>query len=220
MLDHAPLEPLALVLLDALCRLEIVGREIPEQLPGPAVLVANHSSHLDCPAVLRALPSHQRRRTVVAAASDYFFRSSPVATVARMSFPMVPVDRHGPARDALRNCEKVLDEGRLLLIFPEGTRSADGSIRHFHRGAAALAIRRGVPIMPIGVFGLHTLLPKGSRLPRPGHAAICFGPVVHPRSGEDSRRLTAHIAAQVASLQAMAAKTIASPVHGLSWELR
>jgi 1-acyl-sn-glycerol-3-phosphate acyltransferase len=87
-----------------------------------------------------------------------------------------------------------------MLIFPEGGRSPDGWGQPFRGGAAYLASKCGVPVVPIHVEGTGRILRKGRTLPRPAATRITFGRPMSPEPEEDSRRFAARIEAEVASL--------------------
>jgi 1-acyl-sn-glycerol-3-phosphate acyltransferase len=101
----------------------------------------------------------------------------------------IPIDRsHG--RQALKSLDEAarrIAAGSSVLIFPEGTRSADGVLREFKTGAVMLAIKAGVPIVPLGFNGSYAVLPKGKFLPRRGTITIRIGtpmPTEHYRSAD------------------------------------
>ena len=90
-----------------------------------------------------------------------------------------PVDRGGADVDAFRTAERVLNEGHVLMIFPEGTRSPTGELQKPKDGLAMLALRTGAPIVPIGIADTDRVWPKGRLLPRPGgHATMRVGRAV------------------------------------------
>ncbi|HEX6444519.1 MAG TPA: lysophospholipid acyltransferase family protein [Streptosporangiales bacterium] len=135
--------------------------------PGGCVLVANHSSHADAPALLAALPT--RRRPRVAAAADYWFTSR-----TRSRFARWVVGAFGVARDGGGYGQLIVAGGRLragdaVVVFPEGTRTRDGALGRFHSGAGRLARAAGVPIVPVTVVGTRRMLPV--------HGAFRRGPV-------------------------------------------
>jgi 1-acyl-sn-glycerol-3-phosphate acyltransferase len=131
-----------------------VAGELP---PGPCVIVANHSSHADTAALLASIPAH--RRPVVAAAFDYWFAGGPRRMVCQWLASAFPVRRDGGGSADLGAAARLLREGRDVIVFPEGTRSRDGRIGPFHRGAARLAAKAGVPLAPVGIHGTRELLP-------------------------------------------------------------
>ena len=182
-------------LMDLYTRRRIVGREHLTAVAAPVLFVANHSSHMDTPTILRALPRAWRRRTAVAAAADYFYRVPWVARAVSLAFNTVPVQRKGEAvgPDAASHMVRLIDEGWSLLVFAEGTRSRDGTVGRLRSGAAVLAAEHDLAIVPVYVSGTHAVMPPGSRWMHrePGRLvgsrrpiAVSFGPPLRPREGE------------------------------------
>ncbi len=176
-------------------RRRVVGREHLDGLEAPVLFVANHSSHMDTPTILRALPRAWRRRTAVAAAADYFYRVPWIARAVSLAFNTVPVQRKGEGvvPGAASHLVRLIDEGWSLLVFAEGTRSRDGTVGRLRSGAAVLAAEHGLAIVPVYVSGTHTAMPPGrkwmhrepGRLTGGRHPiAVRFGPPVRPRDGE------------------------------------
>jgi 1-acyl-sn-glycerol-3-phosphate acyltransferase len=124
---------------------------------GPCVVVANHRSHADTAALIAALPA--RRRPAVAAAADYWFRGGVRPAICRLLCAAFPVRRSGGGSADLAAAAQLLASGRDVIVFPEGSRSRDGRMAAFHRGAARLAASAGVPLVPVGLVGTGTLLP-------------------------------------------------------------
>jgi long-chain acyl-CoA synthetase len=155
--------------------IEIEGQEQLARLRGPALLIANHASHLDSVAVLAALPETRRRRTAVAAAADYFFADRRRALVASAALGAFPFHRTGPVAASLAHCGDLADAGHSLLVFPEGTRSTNGRIAPFKPGIGLLARELGLPVVPVYLDGLFEILPKGRTLPRPGRVRVVVG---------------------------------------------
>jgi 1-acyl-sn-glycerol-3-phosphate acyltransferase len=148
------------------------GLRAEGQLPGtPCVLVANHASHADTAALLAALPA--RRRPVVAAAADYWFGKPGRALACRMAGGF-PVRRGGGGGADLVAAGTLLAAGRDVIVFPEGTRSRDGSLGQFRSGAARLAASSGVPLVPVGIAGTSRLLPVHGRL-HPARVTVRIG---------------------------------------------
>jgi 1-acyl-sn-glycerol-3-phosphate acyltransferase len=144
-------------------RRRTTGREKLRRLRGPVILVANHVSHIDTPVILTALPRRVRKRTVVAAASDYFYRNRLVAILVSLFFNTVPMDRTGGGleKQATDHVDQLLDRGWNLLLYPEGTRSRSGGTGRLRRGAAVLAARHHLAIVPIRVTGTRAAMPPG-----------------------------------------------------------
>ena len=146
-------------------RRRVLGRENLDGLKGPVVLVANHASHMDTPTILRALPRPWRRRTVVAAAADYFYRNRLVATLISVLFNTVPIERRRGSR-SIAHIDRLLDRGNSLLLYPEGTRSRKGSVGQLRHGAASIAAKHGASIVPIHVSGTRDAMPPGRFWPK------------------------------------------------------
>lgn len=128
------------------------------------VVVANHASHADTAALLAALPA--RARPVFAAAADYWF-AVPLRRVAATNLAgILPVRRDGAGAYAalLATAGPALAAGRTVVVYPEGTRTEDGSVGRFHAGALRLARDCDVPVVPVAVLGTGDLLPKNGRL--------------------------------------------------------
>ena len=176
------------------------GRELLEGLRGPAVLVANHSSHLDAPLVLTTLPERWRRSTAVAAAADYFFDTWPRAAGSSMAFSTFPMERRGGGDVSL--AADLLRHGWSVLVFPEGTRSPDGWAGEFRRGAAHLALEAQVPVVPVAIRGSYPAMPRGRSWPVAGRRAVRvrYGSPVHPRPDDDAASLTERLRDEVARL--------------------
>ncbi len=154
-------------LMDYYARRRALGRDKLAALKGPVILVANHASHMDTPVILSALPRRLRRRTVVAAAADYFYRNRLVAGLVSLIFNTTPIDRRGGglSKDG-SHLDKLLDQGWNLLLYPEGTRSRSGSQGRIRRGAAVLASAHKLTIVPIRVTGTREAMPPGRIWPK------------------------------------------------------
>lgn len=181
----------------------VEGVEYLDGVRGPAVFVANHSSHLDTPLILGSLPERFADRVAVGAASDYFFDVRWRATLTAIFFNAFPVERYGSRR--LRSLAiKLVDEGWSLLLYPEGTRSEDGWINPFKIGAAVLCVAKGIPCVPIAIRGSYAAMPRGRNWPRSGkpRVTVRYGRPVHPEDGEDVRAFRVRMARAVNRLAA------------------
>jgi 1-acyl-sn-glycerol-3-phosphate acyltransferase len=155
-------------LMDLYTRRRVLGREHFEGLLAPVLFVANHSSHMDTPAILRALPRPWRRRTVVAAAADYFYAKRRFGWPVSLFFGTIPMARDGRGLDeeSTAHIARLFREGWSLVMFAEGTRSRDGSVGKLHSGAAVLAAQYDRALVPIHVTGTHDVMPVGRYWPR------------------------------------------------------
>ena len=186
--------------LDRLAPATIEGRTVLDDLTGPVIFAANHTSHLDSPVLLRALPASWRQRVAVAAAADYFFTRPWRGRGAALLFNAFPFARSSGMRAALDQCAALLAGGWSLLLYPEGTRSPSGALGPFRPGVGLLAARQGVPVVPIHLAGLHAVLPKGGRRLRPGPVRVRFGAPLLFASGTRAQAATATIEAAVRDL--------------------
>jgi 1-acyl-sn-glycerol-3-phosphate acyltransferase len=185
----------------------VEGREVlGEAIAAPVIFVANHCSHLDTPTILRALPRRWRRRTAVAAAADYFYKSRWRARSVALVVYTVPLGRNGGGmgNGATDHVDRLIGEGWNLLMFPEGTRSRDGKIGTVHSGAAVLAARHGLSILPIWVGGTHDAMPPGENWPRrlPGRlfsrrvkVEVHFGQPISPRDPSERHEVMQQVRA-------------------------
>lgn len=164
------------------------------------LFVANHHSHLDTSLLLTSIPYAWRRKLVVGAAADYFFDTRVKAAITALALGAYPFDRTSTGRAAADMAADILDKGNSLLLFPEGGRSPDGWGRPFKGGAAYLAIRCDVPVVPIYLHGTGQVWRKGQRLPKPARTGVIFGDPIWPTEDDSTRRLNARIEAAVSSL--------------------
>ncbi len=153
-------------------RVEGAIDEIPSE--GPVILAANHISNGDA-VILGAWLTKRLGRRIHWLGKKEMFDWPIVGWMARNG-GVHPVDRDAADIDAFRTAERVLNEGHVLMIFPEGTRSPTGELQKPKDGLAMLALRTGAPIVPIGIADTDRVWPKGRLLPRPGgHATMRVG---------------------------------------------
>ena len=152
-----------------------------ERIPAapPYIVAANHSSHLDAPAILAAIElargPESARRLHVLGARDYFF-DTPIKRWFFSTFlNVVPIEREETSLAGLKMVKRILAAGESALIFPEGTRSRTGEIDAFKPGLGLLARELEVPIVPVRIQGTFPALPVGRVFPRPGKVVVTFG---------------------------------------------
>ncbi len=167
---------------------------------GPAIFAANHHSHLDTPLMLTSIPEPWRHKLTVGAAADYFFRTRLTSAVAALSIGAIPIERSKVGRRSADLAASLIDEGWSILIFPEGGRSPDGWGQPFRGGAAYLAQRCNVPVVPIHLEGTGRILRKGRSVPRPSTTSVTIGAPLRPREDENASRFAARVEAEVAAL--------------------
>lgn len=196
----------AVLLLPAqalVCRpFRVEGAERLRGVRAPVLLIANHTSHLDTPSILRALPSRIRRRVAVAAAADYFFRTRRAGVVMALLLNAFPFSRAGTVRASLEHCGDLVDGGWSVLVYPEGTRSPTGELQPFKHGIGLLATDLRVPVVPIALAGPHAILPKGRNRPRRGPVTVRFGDPIVPAPSSDHRETAERLERAVAELVA------------------
>jgi 1-acyl-sn-glycerol-3-phosphate acyltransferase len=161
--------------------LHLIGRpkvEGLEHVPssGPVILASNHLAVMDS----FFLPLVVRRRITFLAKSEYFTGSGLKGWFSRWFFTaagQVPIDRSNAdtAQAALDTAERVLDQGKLLGMYPEGTRSPDGRLYKGKTGLARLALQTGVPVIPVAMIGTNAVNPPGTTVLRFGRVTVRFG---------------------------------------------
>jgi 1-acyl-sn-glycerol-3-phosphate acyltransferase len=164
---------LALILLG----LNVRGRHL---LPtkGPAIIVANHNSHLDTLVLMSLFPLWLLRSIRPVAAADYFLKSRFMAWFATNIIGVIAIERNnnGTRADPLQPCYEALNRGEIIILFPEGTRGVPEQLSEFKAGIAHLAERfPAVPITPIFLYGLGKALPKNEFLLIPFFCDIIIG---------------------------------------------
>ena len=175
------------------------GLDRIEGIDGPVVFAANHHSHVDTPTLLTSIPDRWRRKLVVGAAADYFFGTRVTSALSALVIGAIPIERTKVGRRSADLARGLIDDGWSLLIFPEGGRSPDGWGQPFRGGAAFIALRAGVPVVPIHLDGTGRGLRRGGSLHR-SQITVTFGDPLRPLDGEDARKYAVRIEAAVAAL--------------------
>jgi 1-acyl-sn-glycerol-3-phosphate acyltransferase len=153
----------------------VTGLENLSGLSPPLILAANHSSHMDTPLVLNSLPRDLRRRTLVAAAADYFFANPLLGIFVSVAVGAVPLDRQVANKQNLDTIGRLLEQDWCLVMYPEGSRSPDGRLHKGRTGVARLALAADVPVIPVGITGTYSAMPAGRSWPISGHVEVGFG---------------------------------------------
>jgi 1-acyl-sn-glycerol-3-phosphate acyltransferase len=150
----------------AMSRISIEGAldELPRE--GPLIIAANHASNLDVPVFGAWLIPRLGRRIHWLGKKELF--DWPIVGWVAANSGVHPVDRGAADVEAFRLAQRILAEGHVLFVFPEGTRSPDGSLQEARDGLALLALRTGASVVPVAIAGSHGVWPKGQRLPHPG----------------------------------------------------
>lgn len=159
---------LAIFLLKVFFSFRVKGvNHIPRQ--GPCILVANHSSNLD-PIVLGCTSS----RRVHFVAKEELFRN-PLASFFLRRLGAFPLHRGEGDKEAVKRIFSLLKEGKVVGLFPEGTRN-QGELGTFQRGALKLLLRAEVPVVVAGIRGTYESLPRDKKIPRPFPIQVTFSP--------------------------------------------
>ena len=179
--------------------LDVEGLEHLERLEGPVIFAANHQSHFDTPAILRALPAKWRYRLAPAMAKEFFkahfnpgqfdwrarLPNSLNYYLASLFFNAFPLpQREAGTRQTLRYIGSLMSDGYSLLIFPEGKRTDAGEINRFQAGVGMIAARLGVPVVPVRLDGLDRILHQKWKVPRRGRGRVAFGAPMRLSGGD------------------------------------
>ena len=183
-------------------------------LEGPVIFASNHQSHMDGPVILSALPGRWRSRVAPAMLKEFFaahfhpaqhtwrevFTSSLNYYLACFFFNTFPIpQREAGARHTLQYIGEVTGGGTSILLFPEGMRSPTGQMKAFRGGIGMIASRLDLPVVPVKIQDVDTLMPVGSSFVRPGRIRIAFGTPLHLH-GDDYAALAARVEEAVRNL--------------------
>lgn len=151
-----------------------------ERLPktGPAIIVANHNSHLDTMVLMNLFPIRLLEKIHPVAAADYFLQNRLLTWFSLNIIGIIPLNRQVKAhgQDPLQGCSESLAKGDILILYPEGTRGEPELLSEFQSGIAHLAKRHPtVPIYPVFLHGLGKALPKGEKLLVPFCCDVLIG---------------------------------------------
>lgn len=194
---HVLIRLVVLALSKVLFRQEVRNRE---RLPmaGAYIIAPVHRSNLDAFIAVASIPSRVVVRTV---AKDSLWR---VGWFGRFLDKMgsVPVNRDGVDRAALRRSSDALTHGEPLLMFPEGTRRSGPYVEDILEGPAWLALRSGVPLVPVGIGGSERAMPRGAKFIRPVKVVVDIGEPLIPDLPEGRRVRQADVVALTEELRA------------------
>lgn len=176
--------PIARHIIPPLYKLWMGKVEGLENVPkrGPYILAQNHSSYYDI--LLMGVILIPMLDIYISTLVNSRYWSNPFNRAFLKWARCIPVyigAQHDPKKneESLRKAEGLLREGGIVQIFPEGTRSPDGTIKRGKTGIARLALKTGAPVVPIGIINSHRVLPKGALFPRFGRVSIHIGKPIH-----------------------------------------
>lgn len=183
-------------LLNVFCRTfwrtKVIGREnVPAR--GPFVLAPVHRSNIDTP--LACTVTGRRMRYM---GKDSLWKKRPIGWVLS-ALGGFPVSRGTADREALRRCIGVLESGEPLVLFPEGERKSGPLVQPLFDGAMYIAIKSGVPVVPVGIGGSERAMPKGKKYLRPSKCVVIVGEAMAPpvAEGRASRAAVKDFTAQL-----------------------
>src|SRR5215813_9620153 len=173
--------------------LTVTGIEHLDGLKPPVIFAANHTSHLDVPTIYTALPRPWNRLLAPAMMKDHFrayfepaghsfietVGSAIAYFLACSLFNAYPLPKHMPGtRAALAYTADLVNRGYCPIVFPEGVRTEDGTLRPFRPGIGMMAVRLRVPLVPLRIRGLYEIYSVHDSWPRRGHVQVTFGPAL------------------------------------------
>jgi long-chain acyl-CoA synthetase len=195
-------------------RMTVEGLENLSDITGPVIFAANHQSHLDTPVILDALPPRWRYRVAPAMAKEFFrahfypdqftrkeyLANSTNYYLASFFFNAFPLpQREAGTRQTLRYIGELVSSGYSVLIYPEGKRTDAGEIKRFLPGAAMIAARLDIPVVPVRLDGLERILHQRWKFPKRGRARVAFGKAMSLK-GNDYVALAGEIESAVRQL--------------------
>jgi len=161
-------------------RLRIVdAHKIPKS--GTFILAPSHRSTLDIP-----VAAATTRRRMMYMGKDSMWKIKPIG-VLLTALGSFPVTRGSADLEALKRCIAVLERGDPFVLFPEGTRHHGRVIEPLFDGAAFIAYKTGVPIIPVGIAGSEEIWPPGTKLPRPRKCVAVVGDAIYPKDLNGAR---------------------------------
>ncbi len=175
-------------------RVSAKGREhVPAE--GAFILAPVHRSNLDFALVL--ICTRRRMRYL---AKDSLWKGGGFWAKVFTALGGIPVARGTADREAMRTCIDVLDAGEPLVMFPEGTRQFGPVVQELFDGPAYVQSKTGVPIIPVGIGGSESAMPKGAKFIKPKKAAVVVGPALAPSDAVGPKAKRAAVHARTAEL--------------------
>jgi long-chain acyl-CoA synthetase len=193
-----------------------VVRETTELPPAPVLLIANHVTAYDGALVLYALPGRLRRRVAIAMSGEMLLDLrhgrnqknvvldllAPAAYwLVTALFNVFPLPRQRGFQKSFAHAGEAMDRGYSVLIFPEGTRSADGKLHQFRAGIGLLAQQSRVPVVPVALIGLGEMRARKTRWFRSGQLEVHVGEAVPVEEGSEPAQLTMRLEESVRRLR-------------------
>jgi len=193
-----------------------VVREPGELPPGPVLVIANHVTAYDGALILYGLPGRLRRRMAIAMSAEVLLdlrlgrnQQSALRNLLAPAgywlvialFDVFPLPRQRGFQKSFAHAGEAMDRGYSVMIFPEGTRSADGKMREFRAGIGLLAQQSRVPVVPVALIGLGEMRVRKTRWFRSGRLEVRVGNAVSVEEGAEPAHLTVRLEASVKRLR-------------------
>jgi long-chain acyl-CoA synthetase len=161
---------------------EVHGLSNLNGLKGSAIFIANHTSYLDQPAIMYALPRDIRYKIASATREEFFFSEEGTSLFKKILFPFAMLagnvfllPQKSGFRKSLAFMGSLIDKGVSVLIFPEGSRTRNGKLQEFMSGLGLMVKEFQVPVVPIRIFGMEKIYPRGAKIPKKGKCIVVFG---------------------------------------------
>jgi long-chain acyl-CoA synthetase len=161
---------------------EVHGLSNLDNFKGPAIFIANHTSYLDQPVIMHALPREIRYKIASATREEFFFSEEGTSFVKKILFPFAMIagnvfllPQRSGFRKSLSFMGSLIDNGVSILIFPEGTRTRNAKLQEFMSGLGLMVKEFQVPVVPIRIFGMEKIYPRGAKIPKKGKCTVVFG---------------------------------------------
>lgn len=164
-------------------------------LKGPAILAANHNSHLDTLVLMALYPLSSLHRLRPVAAADYFLRNRLTAWLSLNVIGIIPLDRQGKVDkdQVFEDCKQALAADQILLLFPEGSRGDPEKLQPLRKGIYHLArSHEGTTVVPIALHGLGRALPRGGSMIVPFNCDVVIGEPLEPGDSCDEFMTALH----------------------------
>ncbi len=156
---------------------------------GPAIIAANHNSHLDALVLMSLYPLSQIHKIRPVAAADYFLSNRLLAWFSLDVIGIIPLTRSGAVdkNSLFTECHQALDHGEILLLFPEGSRGQPEQLGEFKKGIFYLIqARQNTPVIPVVLHGLGRALPRGEALLVPFNCDVIIGDALSSKDYENA----------------------------------
>ncbi len=168
----------------------------------PKIIVANHSSHVDAIAILCSLSVRDLKKVHPVVARDYFYKNSITKLFAKTCLNSVSVSRDRQFDNPLHQCEKLIERGHSLIIFPEGTRGNASEMKEFKKGVSILLKKYPqLEFVPAFCEGFGQILPKGQWLVLPSNSSLRVGKSKSIDRGLDINDITNYIRKSILELR-------------------